>query len=262
MSKVLLLTGSLRPSTTPFLTLTDPNIRINHYISAIKYYIYTSNFNRIVFADNTDSAREICFLITEAFNFQKKLEIISFAGNKSRVENQGKGFGECEIIEYALNKSKLISSDDLVVKITGRYEILNINKIFEKINTNYPSFIRVPGNNMIDAVVFSFLPTTWNAYFKSAIEMIDDNNGYYFEHVLYDLVKRNQMNISRLPYFPLFSQLSGTSGKLVDRKLSIYSYLIVLEVISVSSWQAHMYTSVFRILVSARNFLRKYLIRF
>lgn len=165
MSRILLLTGSLRPNNVPYLTLTDPAIRINHYISAIRYYIFSSSFNKIVFVDNTGDSADLDFLINEASSNNKKLEVLSFTGNKYRVEHQGKGFGECENIEYALKESSLIESDDLVVKITGRYEVLNINSIYGKINQKLPSFNRIGVNDMVDAFVFSFFPYTWNTYF-------------------------------------------------------------------------------------------------
>lgn len=262
MSKILLLTGSLRPYNIPYLILTDLNIRINHYISAIRYYLYSSSFNKIVFVDNTGDSTDLDFLINEASSNNKELEVLSFTGNKYRVEHQGKGFGECENIEYSLKESNLIESDDLVVKITGRYEVLNINLIYEKINQNLPSFNRIPGNDMIDAFVFSFSPSTWNTYFKNAKEMIDDRNGYYFEHVIFDLIKLNKIRTSRLPYFPSFKQISGTSGVIDDRTQSIYRFLIFAEVISINSWQSKVFTLLFKIISFTKGVIRFLLSKF
>ena len=57
----------------------------------------------------------------------EKLESLSFTGNEKRIASCGKGYGEDDIIEYALKHSDLLKEATYFCKLTGWLKVDNIN---------------------------------------------------------------------------------------------------------------------------------------
>ena len=122
---ILLLTGCINPNGMAYTTLSDQEERKNQYISAIRYYLSKTKYP-IVFVENSDT--DISYLFRSEIT-SGRMECMSFFGNQNK--NLGKGYGECEIIQFALNNSRLINSDmdQRIAKITGRLIVKNISAI-------------------------------------------------------------------------------------------------------------------------------------
>ena len=124
---ILLLTGCINPNGMAFTALSNLEERKSQYINAIRYYLSNTNF-QIVFCEN--SGTNISPLFQRGID-SGRMEYLTFNGNQDK--ERGKGYGECEIIEYALKQSKLISSshDRRIAKITGRLIVRNITSIIK-----------------------------------------------------------------------------------------------------------------------------------
>ena len=61
------------------------------------------------------------------------LESLYFS-TQNIVKNKGKGAGELLSIDYALNNYVLFRNSKYIMKINGRYKLLNLKKIISKIN--------------------------------------------------------------------------------------------------------------------------------
>lgn len=74
----LLLTGTIDPScfNNTMTTLTDVNIRLNQYESAIEWWIIKSNFKNIVFIENSRYDFNVYKFIQLAEQNNKKFEYI------------------------------------------------------------------------------------------------------------------------------------------------------------------------------------------
>ena len=96
MQYIILLTGCVNPDGMPFTTLTDISIREKQYIEAINFYLHNTDFP-IVFAENSGTGISKSH---DLFPDNKRLELLSYKGNIHK--NKGKGYGEAEIINYAL----------------------------------------------------------------------------------------------------------------------------------------------------------------
>lgn len=120
---VLLLTGTIQPNSMDVLAVTDPEIRKQHYLEAISFYLASTHY-KIVFSENSGTS------LAEHFPESERLEFLVFQSPAINPD-KGKGWKELEIIEYSLNNSRLIEPESLILKITGRLKILNINKIVE-----------------------------------------------------------------------------------------------------------------------------------
>lgn len=128
---VLLITGCICPNQNQrFLVLKDAEERLKQYLDSIRFYIESSPFTKIVFCDNSacscDSVQE---LIDVAQKRNKTFEWLSFQGNHEKITEQGKGYGEGEIIHYALQNSALLRHAKSFAKVTGRLKIDNIHNV-------------------------------------------------------------------------------------------------------------------------------------
>ncbi len=210
MQYIILLTGCINPEGMPFTALTNSDIRQEQYINAINFYL-KETFLPIVFVEN--SGIDISNFFKSSIS-NKRLEILTFDGNKQKWK--GKGYGEAKIIEYALAKSHFIVSTNnhcYLIKITGRLIIKNINAIikkrfcFQNINSVLVSF-----NSKFTMADSRFIiaPKPFYKLFLYHKEEINDYENRYFEMVLSDCIKHN----NDYYYFPFYiePQIYGTSG--------------------------------------------------
>ena len=209
-----------------FTTLNDKDERKEQYIRSIHYYLSETKYP-IVFVEN--SSTDISPIFQEHID-SGRLEIITFDGNKDK--KRGKGYGECEIIEYALNNSQTIKSNqnDKIAKITGRLIVRNIN-IIAKLHCYFfsqrtalfsiNSDLSFPDSRIIIA------PTEFYKQLINKKEQLNDSNGYYFEHALLDTIKDSKC-ISYSPFYiqPQIEGISGSTGKVYTSESNTFSFAI------------------------------------
>lgn len=131
----LIITGCISPVKQNYLVLTNVNERLKQYIKSIRYYIEETDFQKIIFCDNSNynyDHKDDIYNIARSKG--KKFEWLSFSGNTQKIVSFGKGYGEGEIIKYVLKNSTLIKSSSYFAKVTGRLIITNINSILKNIN--------------------------------------------------------------------------------------------------------------------------------
>jgi hypothetical protein len=223
---IILLTGCINPKGMAFTSLSDQEERKAQYINAIQYYLSNTSI-KIVFSEN--SGTDISYLFKDAIE-SGRIEFLSFSGNQDKI--RGKGYGECEIIEYTLDNSKLIhsSKDQRIAKITGRLIIRNIKGILRWHKFFFPkktvicsinSDLSFPDSRFIVA------PVSFYKVLLHSKELINDSNGYYFEHALCDTLKKEK-KYSYYPFLfmPRIKGISGSTGEIYngERGDIIYKY--------------------------------------
>ena len=122
---VLLLTACVKPGRMINTVLTDPSIRREQYIEALRFYLRETNYS-IVFIENTEEDFSNLFRI---YIESGRLEYITFQGNNHLYQHRGKGYGEAVILEYAIQHSRFLQECEYIVKITGRLKLLNVKQI-------------------------------------------------------------------------------------------------------------------------------------
>lgn len=130
---ILLLTATIRPNTNqPGLVLSNVEERLAQYIKALEYYIHAKSsgyIDAIVFVDN--SGYDVSE-ISQKYG-RNDIEIISFYG-LDYPSDYHRGYGEMTLVVKAYEYSKTlrqVKDFDRVWKVTGRYKVLNINKIMK-----------------------------------------------------------------------------------------------------------------------------------
>lgn len=222
---VILLTGCIDPNGMLLTTLNNKEERKDQYIRSIHYYLSKTKYP-IVFVENSNT--DISSLFQEHID-SKRLEIMTFDGNKDK--SRGKGYGECEIIQYALDHSILIraTKDQIIIKITGRLIVRNINRIinlYTLLLSHYTVSCAINSDFTFPDSRLIIAPTDFYQSILELKEEINDSLGYYFEHALCDTIKNN----SKYPYCPLLYMpyiegISGSTGKkyIIEKKSIIDS---------------------------------------
>lgn len=121
---VLLLTACVNPGGMPFTALTDTDQRLHQYLDALDFYLKETSLP-IVFCENTGvdiSSRYISAVRSG------RLECLCFDGNHFD-HAKGKGYGEALIMDYAFCHSQFLAHCEMVVKVTGRLKVENIDRL-------------------------------------------------------------------------------------------------------------------------------------
>jgi hypothetical protein len=211
--ETLLLTGCVDPGDTPFLKVRNAESRLAEYEASIARWIDDSDFESIVFCENSGYEHSYADLVGRARAKGKSLEVLVFKGNRGSQE-YGKGYGEGEIIEYALAHSALLGQSSSFYKATGRVFVGNVNSILAKDSGKPTAFI---------------LFTSWKyadtRFFKSDIGFFRENllDAYREvrdrEKISIERVYRLRLKGKRIPAFGEFPDIRGicaSSGEAYD----------------------------------------------
>lgn len=223
---ILLLTGCINPNGMLYTALSNTEERKTQYIEAINYYLSNTTYP-IVFVEN--SGTDISHLFTDAIK-SNRMEYLSFSGNNNK--ERGKGYGECEILQYAINHSVLINSakEQRIAKITGRLIIRNIKRIVwwhTLFSSQQTIFFAINSDLTFPDSRFIIATKTFYQTFLKSKDCINDSAGYYFEHALCDTIKREK-GFAFSPFYimPHIEGMSGSSGKLYDEGVTSFRSVI------------------------------------
>jgi len=140
MSQILILTATITPPPgVPILARTDPQLRLQDYIDALKFYLAVPNhvLDRIIFAENSGS--DLSKLRALAEESDKRVEFFTL----SRLDyppEYGRGYGEFKLMDDVMMHSEIIAElnrSDVVWKATGRYRMKNIARWIATAPANY-----------------------------------------------------------------------------------------------------------------------------
>lgn len=125
MDVILLLTGCIVPNVTDKLYFADPEERQRQYVESLRWYLDHTPF-RIIFAENSGTD------LSSLFHTTNRIEFLTYK-SKPTIPERSRSYKEMEILEYVRDHSKFLNSGgvDIVVKITGRLQLLNIMKLTE-----------------------------------------------------------------------------------------------------------------------------------
>ena len=209
-SYVILLTACVNPGGMPFTVLNDTSERLRQYREALDFYLNETTLP-IVFCENTlcDFSEDYKEYIASG-----RLEYITFDGNNFD-KSRGKGYGEALIMEEAFRHSRLLDQCNFVVKITGRLIVRNISQLVKDNRRMFTDTIQTfyPNNNMADSRLVILPKLFCIVDFLARKDSINDTEGYYFEHLLYDtIISRKKYVYIPFLHVPLIDGVSGSTG--------------------------------------------------
>ena len=191
----ILLTACVDPSKSVnrWLKISNKEERLGQYVDAIEYYCKNTD-KPIVFVDNSGIDISCCERIRN-FAIIGRIEVLTYLASEE-VRCKGKGFGEQDIIKYALTNSELLKNAEYIIKITGRIKVLDI-----KFLINLTDKLAKRGKFVIGEKLFR---AEWiqsycfiahkdffsNEYFEEMLSISEEENSMKsFEECLYNLVK-------------------------------------------------------------------------
>ncbi len=212
---VILLTATVYPDNRMGqLQLKSSEIRLMQYQQALLFYLQKTNANKIVLCDNSgvslDKFEEQKVIAQQA---GKELELLSFVGDKEVAVQRGKGYGEGEIIKFAMKNSALINKDKDIVKITGRLIVRNIDTLMKGYRGK-PTFNIAEHTeaNRVDTRIFMVSKDVFEEHFIDRYEEVHDDKGVFLEQVYYECITRSELKVERFARYPRIRGYSGSTG--------------------------------------------------
>ena len=206
----ILLTGAINIKHTPFAKSVPKKIRLNEYINSISYMLKKhQNFNFVY----VDSSNYNLKSKNPEFSKFSNFESLSCSA-QNIVQKKGKGAGELLSIDYALDNSVFLQNSNYIMKLNGKYKLVNLEKIIKKINFENKNSIIYGEFKSFNSWFDSRCFLAKKDIFKELTTYeIDDFKGRYFEHVLASLVNYHlSKNISEWRMFQKKPKFIGTSG--------------------------------------------------
>jgi hypothetical protein len=133
MTPPLLLTSSLIPADLSG-NLNDPSMRMMHTIESISEWLKIDPHIQIVICDGSG----FDFSETVKVNFPvANIECIFFNNDAEQIKRHGKGYGEGEIIRYAIEHSRLMKESEVFIKCTAKLWVANFNQCLLQWNKQF-----------------------------------------------------------------------------------------------------------------------------
>ena len=258
MKTIILLTGCINPNGMVYTSLNNKEERQKQYIDAIHYYLNHTNCP-LIFAENSNT--DISQLFTENIE-AGRLEILSFNGNKHK--ELGKGWGEAEIIDYALRHSLFIKENrPIIIKITGRLIVNNIASIVKSMKSKQ-DFITCMFHSDLefaDSRIFCATQSFYHEFLSNSYK-INDNADVYFEHILADTIIHSPVYYIPFSEEPLITGISGTTGEKYSARIPSfkqrirYKQYILEQAVRINKMSHNKHTSLWLNLVMTINITR------
>jgi hypothetical protein len=220
-SRAVLMTATLTPPTSA-IARSNPALRLRDYCESLSFYLTlpATSFDRIVFADNSDSDLTPLLELVQRENRDKLVELLSFQAN-DHDPALGKAYGEFRIIDTALAVSTCLRPDDHVWKTTGRLRCLNLPEI-EKACSPDDNFVcdlynlpfvrsgRWNDRGRMELRLFRFRPRAYDRWIRGT-----QRNGpeTFDESFLYKVMLEARKETTMRPRFPIQPTIAGVSGR-------------------------------------------------
>ena len=226
---IILLTACVNPEGMSSTKLQDTGVRLEQYKKALTFYLSETPY-KILFVENSscDFSNEFSTYINDG-----RLEYITFTGNNYNL-SLGKGYGEAQILLYAIENSSLLKNASTIIKITGRIIVENtmqlssITNISSKENVAIACNIR-PSKKLGTSTFFICKKKFLIKYFLPYICEINDANRIWFEHVLYEaIIKCKKEKEGRSMIFSKPLKIKGIEGTTAAPypKTNLFDYIL------------------------------------
>ncbi len=206
-----------------------PDIRWKDYLKTLIFYITLSNFDNIVFCENSfyDIWDDLDLLNTLSKDYGKCFEFLQFIWDNEKCKKINYWYGEGEIIDYAYDNSKLLKSSNGRYKITWRYIISNINKMLELHDWIDNLFFRnIPEFSAINTAFFKTNNEDYKEFYNLKKVLLDSWDKWRaLKYIYYEkILSMNSLNIWKLKDLPCRFNIQTKNKKSNFLKRDIFRY--------------------------------------
>ena len=238
---ICLLTSCIIPNTTtgPITKFTKKE-RLNQLTVNINYLLDSSLFKKIYIIDPfiiNEEKTKIFYndLLKNGLKKSKLIKILTFnpcTSTKLNIRNKGKGYSELLMIIEGTKKIRKDHKNILIHKISGRYKILNVNKIIKKSEVifNSKKLLYLPFSRLLSkcfTVLISYKSDINIKLFIDCLKDIDDKENKYTEHSFFKNLVKNKITArnNKVPKFELNMIGGSNQGRYGNFKQLINKYL-------------------------------------
>lgn len=246
---IILLTSTIQPKPNqPDLLLVDPQIRLQDYTRALKFYseqLKNGVVQKIVFVDN--SSYDLAELQKQFGH--PDIEFISFYG-LDYDESYHRGYGEFQLIDYAFLNSQVLShldDESVVWKISGRYIVKNLACVVNASPKSFDLYVTTR-KRWVEMSVMAWRKKGYQNVIKGLCEHF--KGGFPPEIILADILKsKTPKDIKILFAFvwqPYLVARKGTDASYYDGKYDgwwIQFKFLVKSCLSLLIWPYKNYVS-------------------
>lgn len=215
MSDVLVfLTATFNAGTTPEVKRRDPGDRERDSLEAFRTWMSMPCNADFLFCENSDADLNSFRKVAESHKEKNLITFLSFAGNKG-AQKKGKGYGELEMLRYAFDAFPEIKDYRYIIKVSGRYQVLNGAQVVDEIRTMSSDLICDIHANLTygDTRTCAFKPHIALAHLLPYQEELDESRGVVIEHLMAKCLHRTLLaggSWAPLPCTPYCNGISGS----------------------------------------------------
>lgn len=220
----VLLTATVTPNVSDHLVVSDPGLRLRQYQNAIAGWyraLGATDFSLAVVETSGAPKDEVLAQLPQSE--RSRVPFFHHLPTNDQLR-RGKGAVELAAIEHALNTHDALVPESTVYKCTGRLTLLNVA---HTVATLAPTSVRVRmtlDRSWADTRLVGATVQTWRDVLVPGAHKIDDDRNRYFERVMAaQLAPRlalGELQLERFPSRPIFTGVSGTSGRSYSPQLS------------------------------------------
>jgi hypothetical protein len=213
----VLLTSSVVPADAD-VKLVEPEQRLFHTIESIAQWLRFSNFVQLVICDG--SGFDFTDVLKQKFP-DADIECLAFQNDKEQVARRGKGYGEGEIVKFAIENSERIRESGFFAKCTGKLWVENFEACWSEWNGRFLGKAHFDNVFSLRATRLSYFDTRfyladvafYQQYFSHVHLDVGGAKGLSLEDCFKTVVVGNQMKnfLFRTP--PLICGVGGGSGR-------------------------------------------------
>jgi hypothetical protein len=210
----MLMTATIHPhSGVSNLRVTDPAVRMAEYLSSLRFALTLprSSVNGVVLAENSGADLTP---MRELVGDRDDVELLSLPGSDA-ASGAGRGWLETQLVDQAVRGSELVgaSSDPLVWKTTGRYQVRNLPRLVATARPGgdlYFNLRRHP-EHWADMWVYGVTPHGMSLLAEQGHRLRDDDGPA--ERTMYDVVTELAASGARVSTrFGVEPRISGVRG--------------------------------------------------
>lgn len=219
----LVITTCITPSPI-LLGLNDPKLRLYHTLEGIQNWLSLDLNLKIVICDGSNF--DLSSIVKARFP-KHNIECLSFQSSINKVSEQGKGYGEGEILAFALAHSDLLTESDAFMKCTGKLWVTNYKDCLNEWNGIFSASaqfanifnFKKPKLEQIDTRFYItdkefFLTHLLDAHFESNF-----NAGSSIENLFLKSLNALKMQNYIFSMEPIICGMGGGSGKYYKNNL-------------------------------------------
>jgi len=217
-AKILLMTSCVNVADVEGVVLKNPDRRIFYTLESIGRWSVLDPEIKIVLCDSSN----FDFNPLLASHFPKlNFECLAFMANRELVRARSKGFGEGEIIRYALQYSDLLRSSSLFIKCTAKLWVNNFNQCYSEWNGSFLAAPIFAPKHLLERPTLKGIDTRFyivdkKFYFKYLLNLhqsIEPKSSEGLEQKFRDTILQHDLRGIIFQSPPQIAGVGGGSGK-------------------------------------------------